>query len=152
MFQTVVTSQNRGLRRDLTDITRLTGNWTETLGGWRYFEAHVLKMCYPSKRAASCVVKSCSLLEVYRHFRHFIRASTISVIIEAITASKTLQNSTRLYGETIQKTAIFILAAVRTSNLNHFLRGVLRKFIDILKFIEGNMTPAIMMFLLHIVK
>jgi hypothetical protein len=37
-------------------------------------------------------------------------------MMEAARTSETLVNSTRLHGATTQKTAIFILTAVRTSN------------------------------------
>jgi hypothetical protein len=61
-----------------------------------------------SKMAVFWVVAPCSLVEVYAH---------------------TLVTSTRLHGATIQKTAIFILTAVRTSNIAFFSHFVfLRTF------------------------
>jgi hypothetical protein len=40
----------------------------------------------------------------------------IALMMEAARTSETLETSTRLHGATTQKTAIFVLIAVRTSN------------------------------------
>jgi hypothetical protein len=57
--------------------------------------------------AVFCVVLPFSLVQVYRHFRG------------ACCLHHQGDESTRLHGATTQKTAIFILATVRTSNLTH---------------------------------
>jgi hypothetical protein len=70
------------------------------------------------------VVEPCSLVEVYRRFRRpcaFIIRSMIALMMEAARTSETLVTSTRLHGATTQKTAIFVLTAVRTSNPTNFI-------------------------------
>jgi hypothetical protein len=49
----------------------------------------------------------------------------IAVMMEPASTSETSVNSTRLHGATTQKTAIFILAAVRNSNLTECRRAAL---------------------------
>jgi hypothetical protein len=45
-----------------------------------------------------------------------LAASIIALMVEAASTSETSVTSTRLHGATTQKTLIFILAAMRTSN------------------------------------
>jgi hypothetical protein len=72
------------------------------------------------KMAVFWVVAPCSLVEVYQHFRGAYR-----LMMEAASASETSVNFYQTRWATNQKTAIFILAAVRTSNLtqNQSCRG-----------------------------
>jgi hypothetical protein len=70
------------------------------------------------KMAVFWVVAPCSVPEVYQRFRgaccfHYQDA----LMMETESTSETPVNSIRLHGTTTQKTAIFILAAVRTWNL-----------------------------------
>jgi hypothetical protein len=65
------------------------------------------------------VVAPCSLAEVYQRFRgpccldHY---GDECLMMEAARTSETLVNFYRLHGATTQKTAIFVLTVVRTSN------------------------------------
>jgi hypothetical protein len=62
------------------------------------------------KMAVFWVVMPCSLVEVYQRFRAMI------LMIEAVSTSETLVNFYQTTRCCSQKTAIFILAAVTTSN------------------------------------
>jgi hypothetical protein len=81
-----------------------------------------------SKIAVFWVVAPCSLAEVYQRFRypyclhHLGDESLIALMMEAARTSEMLVNfyQIRLHGATTQKTAIFVLIAVRTSNPTGF--------------------------------
>jgi hypothetical protein len=69
------------------------------------------------------VVAPCSLVEVYQRFR----GPCCPHHQEDPEDPKRWQSSTRLHGATTQKTAIFVLTAVRTSNSFYSVLGKLKK-------------------------
>jgi hypothetical protein len=61
------------------------------------------------KMAVFWDVAPCNLVEVYRRFR-----GAFIIRVTMMETASTSETSTRLFGATIQKTAIFIHTAVRT--------------------------------------
>jgi hypothetical protein len=70
---------------------------------------------FRKKMAVIWVVEQCSLAEVYRRFRGACYLRHQGALM--MEAASTSEKSTALHGATTHKTAVFMLAAVRTWNI-----------------------------------